>query len=239
MFNDESKYLIEELEKQNKKINEIIDNLNADTTIDEVTRQQNELIRQQNEVLRQEKELERVQAENERKAYFEQVQGSNGNPQTEVISQMQQQITNINSQLQVIPEVQQQVSDNTSEITNIKSNMQLIPSMRHQIASNISQINSIKTQINVIPTMQGQISDINLQIENILKMIEDINSGNNSGSQPEEVAEYSTDYFTDAPISNFNAVNAYYLSPTGSDSNNGTSRSTPFLTVGKYLDIIN
>ena len=39
MFNDESKYLTEELEKQNKKINEIIDNLNSDTTIDEVTRQ--------------------------------------------------------------------------------------------------------------------------------------------------------------------------------------------------------
>ena len=157
MFNDESKYLIEEIEKQNKKINEIIDNLNSDTTIDEVTRQQNELVRQQNEVLRQEKELERTQAENERKEYFEQVQGSINNPNSEDITQLQQQISSINSQLQVIPEVQQQVSDNTSEITNIKSNMQLIPSMLHQIATNISQINSIKTHIT---TINSQIGDI-------------------------------------------------------------------------------
>ena len=55
----------------------------------------------------------------------------------------------------------------------------------------------------------------------------------------DEVTGFSTDYFTEDSISNFNATNAYYLSPNGSDSNNGTSRSTPFLTVGKYISTIN
>ena len=52
------------------------------------------------------------------------------------------------------------------------------------------------------------------------------------------VTDFSTDYFTDSDVSTFDA-NAYYISPNGVDTNNGTSRGTPLKTLGAFFDKVN
>ena len=47
--------------------------------------------------------------------------------------------------------------------------------------------------------------------------------------------EFTTDYFNDDPITNFSAVNAYFMSTTGNDNNTGVTRTSPLKTLGGYI----
>ena len=60
-----------------------------------------------------------------------------------------------------------------------------------------------------------------------------------SPDEPVEDGEFTTGYFNDAEITDFTATNAYYMSTTGSDSNDGTTRSTPLKSIGGYISKIN